>query len=86
MGKTTKSLEKFKKWSGKGQDLALKAQNFSTYSFQRNKMGRSWAAKNQKLRESRQELVQNILAGKIFCNMSCPAVMGWFSFKNTSFR
>ena len=30
------------------------------------KMGRSGTARNKKLREDRQELVQNILAGKIF--------------------
>ena len=29
-------------------------------------MGRSGTARNKKLREDRQELVQNILAGKIF--------------------
>lgn len=46
-------------------------------------MGRSRAAKNKKLRENRQELVQNVLAGKIFCDMSRTAVMVWGFFWKT---
>ena len=33
------------------------------------KMGRSGTARNKKMREDRQELVQNILAGNIFCDI-----------------
>ena len=36
---------------------------------ERKKMGRSEAAKKKELRENRQELVQKLLAGKVFCDM-----------------
>ena len=38
-------------------------------------MGRSGAAKNKQLRENRQDLVQNLLAGKSFCDMLLSEVM-----------
>ena len=41
------------------------------------KMGRSGAAKNKKMRENRQELVQKILAGKIFYDMSWDGAFLW---------
>ena len=38
-------------------------------------MGRSGAAKNKQLRENRQDLVQNLLAGKSFRDMLLSEVM-----------
>ena len=40
-------------------------------------MGRSGAAKNKKMRENRQEVVQKILAGKIFYDMSWDGAFLW---------
>ena len=41
------------------------------------KMGRSEAAKKKELRENRQELVQKLLAGKVFCDMSWDGALSF---------
>ena len=40
-------------------------------------MGRSEAAKKKELRENRQELVQKLLAGKVFCDMSLDGALSF---------
>ena len=48
-------------------------------------MGRSEAAKKKELRENRQELVQKLLAGKVFCDMSWDGALS-FMLKALSFN